>query len=306
MMTIRFFDPLSSAWNRMKKALFQPFNINKWFAVGFTAFLAGLTDFHKSGDGDGGGGRGRFDFDEFIYFPQTAWEWLMDNPGWFMLIVFGIVFLIGIGILFTWLSSRGKFMFLDNVIHDRSLVVKPWHEYAEEGNSLFIWRLIFGVIAFAAFITVLVFWYFVFYNLNNTFAPESTLIMTAVFAGLMMLSMGMITAYISLFLTDFVVPIMYKGRISANQAWHRFFPVMTHHFLYFLLYGFLILLFYILIVVLIILGGLFTCCIGFLLLIIPYINSVILLPFSYTLRAFSVEFLGQFGPEFSLFEEAGS
>jgi hypothetical protein len=46
---------------------------------------------------------------------------------------------------------------------------------------------------------------------------------------------------------------------------------------------------------------LFTCCIGFLLLIIPYIGSVVLLPVFYTFRAFSIEFLEQYGEEFVLF-----
>ena len=50
-MNIRYLDPLSRAWGRMKKALFSPFNLKKWFVVGFTAFLAGLTE----GPGGGGG-----------------------------------------------------------------------------------------------------------------------------------------------------------------------------------------------------------------------------------------------------------
>jgi hypothetical protein len=63
----------------------------------------------------------------------------------------------------------------------------------------------------------------------------------------------------------------------------------------------------ILIVIGIVLVGLLTCCVGFVLLIIPYINAVVLLPISYTLRAFSVEFLQQFGPAYHFFPrtEAG-
>jgi len=51
-------------------------------------------------------------------------------------------------------------------------------------------------------------------------------------------------------------------------------------------------------VVVVIFAGLVTCCIGWLLLVIPYIGTVVTLPFWYTLRAFSLEFLGQFGPEY--------
>jgi hypothetical protein len=38
-MTIRFMEPLGRAWQRMKQALFRPFDIHKWFVVGFNAFL---------------------------------------------------------------------------------------------------------------------------------------------------------------------------------------------------------------------------------------------------------------------------
>jgi hypothetical protein len=57
------------------------------------------------------------------------------------------------------------------------------------------------------------------------------------------------------------------------------------------------------VVICVIIACLLTCCIGFLFLIIPYINAVVLLPISYAFRAFSVEFLGQFGPGFVLFPE---
>lgn len=57
----------------------------------------------------------------------------------------------------------------------------------------------------------------------------------------------------------------------------------------------------IIVVISVIVLGLATCCIGFLFLIIPYIGSVIMLPVSVTFRAFSVEFLEQFGGEYKIF-----
>jgi len=72
---------------------------------------------------------------------------------------------------------------------------------------------------------------------------------------------------------------------------------------YFLLYAFLMLLLYLFVAIAVVTFGLFTCCMGFLLLIIPYVNSVVLLPISYTFRAFGPEFLGQFGEDFKIFSE---
>jgi hypothetical protein len=48
-------------------------------------------------------------------------------------------------------------------------------------------------------------------------------------------------------------------------------------------------------------AGFATCCVGFLLLALPYINAVVLLPVLYTMRAFNVEFLEQFGNEYHIF-----
>jgi hypothetical protein len=53
--------------------------------------------------------------------------------------------------------------------------------------------------------------------------------------------------------------------------------------------------------IVVVFAGLITCCIGWLLLVIPYIGTVVTLPVWYTFRAFSLEFLGQFGPEYELF-----
>ncbi len=113
----------------------------------------------------------------------------------------------------------------------------------------------------------------------------------------------LIIAYISAFLNNFVIPVMYKDHITATQAWRRFLPLFSKHWLYFLLYGLFLLVLYIFTVIVVIVAGLMTCCIGFLFLIIPYIGSVITLPISYTFMALGPEFLAQFGPEFDIFPQ---
>ena len=303
-MNIAYSDPLSRGWNRMKKALFQPFDLAKWFTVGFTAFLAGLLD--------GGGPKGsgsyseryqnkHFDWDEFANYPNIAWEWLIEHTLWFSLIIIGVFFLIAIFIVLTWLSSRGKFMFLDNVIHDRAEVVKPWHEYSRQGNSLFIWRLIYGFICFILIMFSLGLSAVLIVNLFTGYAPIPTKIFTIMGLIIQFMILVILLSYISLFLNDFVVPIMYKYKITTSKAWFKFLPVLSRHLGHFILYGLFIFVLMILVVICVVLFGLFTCCLGFLLLITPYIGSVVLLPVSYTFRAFSVEFLEQFGDDFTIF-----
>ncbi|RKY53802.1 MAG: hypothetical protein DRP93_05985 [Candidatus Neomarinimicrobiota bacterium] len=303
-MNISYSDPLSLAWTRMKKALFQPFDLSKWFTIGFTAFLATLI----GGPGSGGGGNysqnygdNNLDWEEIANFPQIAWQWLMENSLWFSLIIVGVVLLFIILVVLTWLSSRGKFMFLENVIHDKAEVSKPWHDYKKLGDSLFSWRLIFGVVSFIIIMLSLMFSFVVVVNLFSGYSSIPTKVFSIMGLVLQFTILMTMISYISLFLDSFVVPIMYKHKIPASQAWDRFLPLLSKYPWYFLLYGIFVFALWIIVVIGIVLFGLFTCCIGFLLLVIPFIGSVVILPVTYTFRVFSVGFLEQFGEDFTLF-----
>ena len=304
-MTIDYFAALSRAWNRMTTALFRPFDIGKWFVVGFTAFLAGLTDWHGGGGGNNGGARihRHSDFGDVLDFPETAREWLMDNPGWFTLIIFGIIFLIGLVFLLTWLSSRGKFMFLDNVVHNRAKVTQPWHEFKKEGNSLFLWRIVFGFIILGVIILFLIQAFIIAYDIYyDGFEPN--FVIPLVGMGLLLLLVIVVIAYISAFLNYFVIPIMYKNHITTNQAWRQFLPLFSKHWGNFILFGLFLLVLYISTAIAVITAVLLTCCIGLLFLIIPYISSVVTLPISYTFMGFGPEFLAQFGSEYDIFPQS--
>jgi len=301
-MNILYGTPLTRGWERMKKALFHPFDIGKWFTLGFTAFLAGLSDCQgSSGGGNYSNAGNNYDWNEFFTFPQTALEWLVSHPFWSALILTGIAFLLTLIIVLTWLSSRGKFMFLYNVVNDEAEVRKPWYEYKKEGNSLFVWRLVFGLLAFAVLAVFLV---FCFNTAKNIYYEEITgipKVWAIIKMVLLFLVYLIVVGYITLFLNDFVAPLMYRYRLTASRGWYRFFNILWRYFGYFFLYGLFVFVLGIFVAVCVIFFSVITCCIGLLLLAIPYIGSVVLLPVSYWLRAFSLEFLEQFGDEYSLF-----
>jgi len=302
-MNISYSRPLSLGYQRMKKALFQPFDITKWFRVGFTAFLASLTDCQGSGGGNSSTNTSANNLDEFFNFPDTAWNWLVDHPVWSNLIIVGIVLLILIISVIIWLSSRGRFMFLHNVVHDKQDISTPWHEYRKEGNSLFIFQFFYGWVAFAV---VIGFFVYAFLGAKELYYGDFTnlSIFGAVAKMIFFFLLYLATfGYISLFLKDFVVPIMFKHRIGVLHAWGKFLKLFGRKFFHFILYGLFIFILGIAVVFGVIFFALITCCIGLLLLAIPYIGAVILLPVSYTFRAFSIEFLAQFGDEFKLLEE---
>jgi hypothetical protein len=298
-MTIQFMEPISRAWGRMKIALFKPFDIHKWFVVGFNAFLAGLMEASNGSGGSRWSKNGSFR--EFIHFPRTAWDWLMSHPGWAIAILFAIVVAVIVIVVLTWVSSRGVFMFLESVVRDRVEIAKPWREYQKEGNSLFVWRLLFGLLTLLAFGGL-----FTYFFARGAVLYESGIsrilpIGFIVGLALVTLAVALVWGYIVLFLKDFVAALMYKNRISAGAAWKLFLDLFKKHPLHFIGYGIIVFLLMLVFVFAVIVAGLITCCIGWLVLIIPYIGTVATLPFWYLLRAFSLEFLAQFGPEYDVF-----
>jgi hypothetical protein len=307
-MITNYGQPLSNSLERMKKALFRPFGIVKWINIGFTAFLAQLPGCNGGG---GGGGRNSgfkvddFDWDKFYSFPTTAIDWLISHPLWFGLIILGIIFLAIIAIILTWLNSRGKFMFLYNVVNNRDDVVKPWNDYRKQGNSLFWWQFIYGLIVMAIFMLFIFYCFQTFKNIHEGLIPEITKLgfisgMVVIFLGLML-----ITAYISLFLTDFVVPVMFKHQLPAAKAWSKFLALAVQNMGSFFIYGLFIFALKIAVAIAVIFAALLTCCIGLFLIMIPFVGAVILLPVSYTFRAFSVEYFAMFGDDFNLLAESG-
>jgi hypothetical protein len=179
----------------------------------------------------------------------------------------------------------------------------PWREYQAEGNSLFLWSVAFTFLAGAIVIGYLVSCYLSLYSLYDQYGEPGPLLVPGLWMALGFLLIIILTELVDLMVGDFIVPIMYKFRLTTLKAWAVFLPLLSSHVLAFAGYALLLLVLYFAFAVGIILAGCLTCCIGFLLLAIPYVGTVILLPVFYTLRAFSIEFLEQFGPDYRFFPQ---
>jgi hypothetical protein len=291
-------DPLSRAVERMRQILFQPFDLVKWLVLGFSAWLAGLA----SGAG-GGTGASNFDSDEWdrpgdvLRECGHVWDRLVDNVFLLPLGLLLISLLLVIVLLLLWISSRAKFIFLDNVVHDRAQIVEPWKRFHRLGNSLFLWRFGFVVACFVVFLGVALL----------VLAPAATLsfhdaVRGLSFAGmflgvLLAVVIGVVIAYILLLLENFVIPIMYRFDLKATDAWRALLPWLRAHPGWFFLYGLFVLLVAIPVVFVIALLVCCTCCI----VALPYVGTVILLPMWVAYRALGPEFLAQFDPKFDIF-----
>jgi hypothetical protein len=299
--TISVIDPLSQAMVWSRDVLFRPFDIGKWFVLGFCAWLAGL------GERGGGGGNGanihdsgsRGDLEHDLH---VAWEWLLANLALVLFIV-AVVFVIGftIWLLILWLSSRGKFMFLDGVVHNRAAVVAPWRQFRAPANALFRFRFVVGLIGGTVVIAFLASLVFVVWLSIDTYAEKPLLILFLICVlvpfVLMMIAFGLL----ALAINDFVVPLMYLRNEGVAAAWRelgRLFSARPGTFIFYVLIK-------IVIAIAVAVISIFFCCLTCCIVLLPYIGTVILLPIAVFARAYPLYFLGQFGPDYARFATLG-
>src|SRR5215475_8376017 len=105
-------DPIGLAIERVRQVLFRPFDLGKWFVIGFCAWLASLGEpgFHGGFNFVSRGGRqGRQGLGTWL---DQAKDFIVSNLYWIVpLAVTAVVIILALWVLFSWLSSRGRFMF---------------------------------------------------------------------------------------------------------------------------------------------------------------------------------------------------
>ena len=280
----------SLAYQRMKKILFSPFNLNRWFTIGFCAWLAMLGNNGSSGN-----------FPSNSMSPEemaTFKEWL-TNPLILSIIAGVIIFCLAIGIVFCWLRSRGDFMLLQRIYQPDETISACWRRSKDLGHSLFLWRIgffaiscltliLFGIIAYHTFFATL---------LTPGFQWDISLLPIALTLLMVLLLILMTIHLVIILLWDFVVPIMYWGGLPTTKAWAPVITLCSQHPIAVTIYFLLMAVWWLVAAITILFLAFGTCCIGFLLLIIPYIGTVALLPMYIFFRAYPIYFLAQWRPD---------
>ena len=282
---IEIFAPFNEAFELTKKILFQPFDLTKWFVIGFPAWLA--TYF------SGGGG-----FNYNRGFNKNDWNWkahtfgpnfsMHDMPPWVIpVVIVGALLVITLIVLMLWLNARGRFMFTDCIVRNRGAVAVPWRECRAEGNGFFLFQLVVTMCSMVIF-GGLALIFVLGWHWNNPLLPLSLLILIG-------LAFFLIALVVSL-IVKFMVPVMYRQRCDALAAFRQVWTLITANLGIFILFA----LFYLVIAIAAaMIGGLaacFTCCIA----AIPYIGTVILLPVVMCLFAFPLCFVRQFGDPYDV------
>ena len=301
---ISVIDPISPALEKVKIILFKPFDIGKWFVIGFCAWLAYLG----SGGGGGGGGpnfnfgRG---FDQRASQPfHQAKEFVFDNLHWIIPAVIAVaVLIIAIGVLITWFSSRGRFMFLHCVAQNKAEVKVPWRKFRRQANSLFLFRIVVGIISFiffALFIGLMVFIAIIAAK-TNAHIGAPAIIALILLSIIILVPVAIAFALLMKFTMDFVVPIMYLRAYTCTDAWREFWTLLTSNKGRFTLYILFQIVIAIAISAIVFTAMCITCCCAACILAIPYIGTVLMLPLLVFKRSYSLCYFRQFGPDFDVF-----
>jgi hypothetical protein len=294
--------PVGRAWERMHAMLFQPFDFGKWFVLGFAAWLATLGE-GRVGFNVGGSGKWPEGFDaDLKHDPGAAarrmQEIWLEHGG--LIVAAGATVLavsLAIGLTLLWLRCRGKFMFLDNVVHNRTEVGLPWRVFRQHANSLFLWTAVYGLVWLTVFALLIVAGVYSVVLPVVHGQPVGSVLPVLAINGSTWLAFMIVSLYIRRFLEDFVIPIMYRRDLKATEAWSVFLGHFTVYGGPLIFYGLFYAMLYVMIITLIIVVVFATCCVAACPLLIPYIGTVALLPMPVFLRIYSLEYLAQLGSD---------
>ncbi len=311
-------DSAVSAWDRMMNILFRPFNLGKWFVIGFTAWLAEMQlqlNFPSSwGDGGSGGFRSPKGFSGNLS-PEAMLQLVKDNPLVDFIIGLGLVFIVAIvmliilvGIVFLWLNSRGKFMFIWNLAGNRAEVVAPWRDFSQQGNSLFVWQIVIGLVLLVPALLlglVMLLTALPCFKANDFNAAALSIIISA--AVVLILYLIGVAIYYFL-LNSVVVPIMFKKKLAFLPAIGEFSRIFIPNLFTFVKFAVLYLILEMLagmilltLAIVILCVCCCMCCVIMVLLALPYISTVVILPVLAYFRLFSLEVLARIDPGLDCF-----
>jgi hypothetical protein len=282
---IEIFKPFGEAFELTKKILFQPFNLKKWFVIGFAAWLASL-----------GGGGGNFNYlsdsgEEVRKINDAISQ--IPHPILVAGIVLVIVLVLVLIVVFAWLRARGGFMFIDCIVKNLGAIAEPWRDFRKEGNSYFFFSLlvVFGLLIFAGLLSLPLVLPAI---QNDDFLRTHQLYSIAAIAGWILAMILLVLAWA--LITSFMLPIMYRQRCRASEAFTIVIRLIAAHSGEILLYC----LFWIVLALASAIVGCVATCATCCIVAIPYIGTVILLPVFVLLRSFSLLFLRQFGPDYDV------
>jgi hypothetical protein len=204
-----------------------------------------------------------------------------------------VLLAIVLAFVWLWITARGRFIFTDCIVKNRAAISEPWREYRREGNSFFLFSLVvgFGIVCLVALFIMVIVLPLGLFSHNHDAAINFGL------ALIPLISFGFIFVLLIVFvalISNLMVPVMYRRRCLAREAFVDVARLIFHNpapFVLYVLFGIALAIGLALVGTVVMCA---TCCVGGL----PYISTVLLLPAIVWLAAFRLLFLRQFGDQY--------
>ena len=289
-------------WRSMMRTLFEPFDIARWFSIGFCAWVALIG-------GSGPNIQGMVDPEKLKVAlqggPQTTnavfsevFDTLVAIPLFTIAMLSAVVMGLALSVIFCWLRARGTFMFLHRLQSPDASIKEAWRVAGETVLPLFWWRIALSVLGWTALLAILT---GAAFSLGigllrsgnwGGLVAAVTLPWAAIWGGALTTLLCLWSAVSSLSF-HFMEPLLYAHKDGIGKAWLRVWVVCRD-------YPFAVFRFYLLLSVVLLVAGLAmivfllgSCCLGVVLMIIPVVNAVVLLPILWVRRGLGVAFLRQ-------------
>jgi hypothetical protein len=304
---IDFTRAFSNAWERMVILLFHPFDLGKWFTIGFSAFLAGLLSGGNGFNGYYNNGDAQNNYSQ-TWTSKYGTGSLQYNttmptlPHWgtgtaLVLVLLTLLIVFAFILLLYWLGARGQFLLLDNIVRNRAAIAWPWKNYRRHGNRLFGCYLLLVLLT----LTLLLPFIIIGVILALPFAqhhhwPQGSAWTPFALLALAYLAVLLPVSILLFLFRELGVPLMFRHdltpRAALGETWKliRLWPGTL---------ALLILLRLALFVALVVTSTI-VCCVTCCAAALPYLGTVLLLPAILYIKAFTLDVLAQFGPYYDV------
>jgi hypothetical protein len=290
---IEILAPFNQAIELTRLILFRPFDITKWLVIGFAAFLSGWFN------SVGGGGinfRGFRNWNTSNAQPTFHFQSVnVDNAALFLIALITVLalFVLAFIVLLAWITSRGRFIFIDCIVRNRAAIAEPWREFRREGNSFFIFLILVLIVSLAvlAILAAIVVVPLLLWRSQHA----SNLPILLIFVPIAVFGWVAFAILISV-ITYFMPPVMYARRCSSSEAARAIYQLILDEPAPFILFILFMIALWIGWTIVGCVVSCLTCCLAFL----PYIGTVMVLPVPVLFRSFSLLFLRQFGSDWDV------
>ena len=289
---------LTEAYRKMKEVLFQPFNWSIWVSLTLGMWLAGLGE---------GGFRANINISKTLFRREYGTfrglsgilEPFADELGTSVsvllisiAVVLFVVFVV-LGFLMLWIRCRSRFIVLDMLV--RGAAAEPfgvrWSRFRCHGNSLFLTLLLLGVLLVLCIGGALLLVVLLLIALSGSCSGGlSAVFPLAVVCGMLVLLFAAALAAYSLLLLDYCSLLMYRTGCSGMEAWRMYNRKLLERPGVFFRYCIGLVVIALLIAAVALLLSCATCCIGLVLLLLPFVSTMILLPVLYIRWQYTLEF----------------